>query len=323
MSGALAELAAIFRAEHAEPVPEQAIRITDEIRRRHGQGVSAVLFYGSCLRKRQLEGSVLDFYAIVDSYRDVYRSKLLVLANRALPPNVFLLSVGEGATQVHSKYAVISWADFMRGAEGRSLNSIVWARFCQPARVSWARDDATRERIAAACASSALTMVRTALSLSPPTSVSALDSEHLWQEGFRATYGTEMRTERPETIRELYAACPERYDRVTALVLDELARAGELEVVGRAPGPLAVRLDAAKFAGIARRWRWRSRAAKVVYVVRLVKSALTFGDWVPYALFKLGRHTGVEIELTPLQRRHPLIFGWPVFFRLLRSQKLR
>jgi hypothetical protein len=323
VSAAVSELATIFRAEHAEPVPEQASLVTREIVRRHGPTVSAVLFYGSCLRKRQLEGSVLDFYAIVDSYREAYRSKWLAVANRVLPPNVFLLSVGEGAGQVHSKYAVISWADFIRGAEGLTLHSIVWARFCQPSRVTWARDDSTRERVAEACGAAAITMVRTALSLSPPPATAPLDSEHLWQGGFRATYGTEMRTERPETIRELYASCPERYDRVTALALDELARSSELEVVSRAPSALVVRLDAARFAGIAARWRRRSRAAKVVYVARLVKSALTFGDWVPYALFKLGRHTNVKIELTPLQRRHPLIFGWPVFFKLLRSQKLR
>ena len=53
-------------------------------------------------------------------------------------------------------------------------------------------------------------------------------------------------------------------------------------------------------------------------MIRLIKSALTFGDWLPYALWKLNRHSGVTIELTERQRRHPLIFGWPVLIRLIR-----
>jgi len=38
---------------------------------------------------------------------------------------------------------------------------------------------------------------------------------------------------------------------------------------------------------------------------------------VPYILWKLERHTGRPIEVTERQRRHPLLFGWPVLARLL------
>lgn len=323
MFGPVGELNAIFRTEHGEPVPDEARRVTNEILTRHGASVSGVLFYGSCLRQRQLQGSVLDFYAIVDSYRDAYRSRWLAAANRWLPPNVFLLSVDGVAEPIHSKYAVISWADFNRGAEGRTLHSIVWSRFCQPSRVTWARDDRVRERLAAACAVATLTMVRTALALRPQPEVDMVDLEGLWQDGFRATYSSELRTEKPETIRELYAAASARYDRVALLALEELGRRGELVLADATSEPPRLQVDGARFGALARRWRRRSRLAKLVYVVRLVKSALTFGDWLPYALFKLGRHTNVKIELTPLQRRYPLIFGWPVVFKLLRSQKLR
>jgi hypothetical protein len=69
-------------------------------------------------------------------------------------------------------------------------------------------------------------------------------------------------------------------------------------------------------------WRVRRPTAKAVYVVRLIKSAFTFGDWLPYALWKLNRHTGVRVELTERQRRYPLIFGWPVILRLVRQRSL-
>jgi hypothetical protein len=58
-------------------------------------------------------------------------------------------------------------------------------------------------------------------------------------------------------------------------------------------------------------------------MIGLLKSAATFGDWLPYVLWKLERHGGTRIELTDRQRRHPLIWGWPVLWRVLRRRDLR
>ena len=49
----------------------------------------------------------------------------------------------------------------------------------------------------------------------------------------------------------------------------------------------------------------------------------SFGDWLPYVLWKLERHGGVRLELTQRQQRYPLVFGWPVILRLLRQRTLR
>ena len=323
MTDAFDRLRALFRAEHAEPTAPEVSWFVEEILRRHGTAVSAVLFYGSCLRKKNVIGGVLDFYAIVDSYRSAYGRSWLALANAVLPPNVFMVSVRRGSQEAHAKYAVLSREDFARGVTGATLHSIVWARFCQPSRLVYARDDAAREAAARNSAEAAVTMVRTAMALAGVRGERDLDPEALWQEGFRATYGTELRTERPETIRELFAAAPERYAKVTALAAAELAARGDIVMPAAEASPLRVVVDPAWSSELARRWRRRTPRAKVVYFFRLIKSAFTFGDWLPYALWKLGRHTGVSVELTPLQRRYPLIFGWPVIFRLLVSQKLR
>lgn len=313
----------LFRAEHAEPAAPEAHWFVDEILRRHGAAVSAILFYGSCLRKKNVIGGVLDFYAVVDSYRAAYGPGLLAMANSVLPPNVFMVSVRRGGHEAHAKYAVVSSEDFARGVTGETLHSIVWARFCQPARLLYARDEAAREAVARDSAEAAVTMVRTAMALRGIAGECELDPESLWQEGFRATYGTELRTERPETIRELFAAAPQRYAAVTALAAGELAERGEIAFAATPEHPLRVIVDTAWSSKLAQGWRRRTPLAKVVYFFRLIKSAFTFGDWLPYALWKLGRHTGVSVELTPLQRRYPLIFGWPVIVKLLLSQKLR
>ncbi len=58
-------------------------------------------------------------------------------------------------------------------------------------------------------------------------------------------------------------------------------------------------------------------------LVRLFKTAYTFGDWVPYVLWKLERHTGRKLELSERQRRHPFIFGWPIILRQMVRRNLR
>ena len=125
--------------------------IADEILRRHGDAVAAILFYGSCLRRHTSEG-VLDFYVVVDSYRTAYRSRALAWANAALPPNVFYLEIESALGTLRAKYAVMSMRDFARGAKPGGLRSGIWARFCQPALAVSVRDDPARKAITAAVA---------------------------------------------------------------------------------------------------------------------------------------------------------------------------
>ena len=89
---------------------------------KYGEAARAVLFYGSCLREKQLDGLMLDFYLIVSSYREAYGHRWLAAANRLVPPNVFPFQDGKLA----AKYAVLSVGDFHRlnGPETRSVS--VW-----------------------------------------------------------------------------------------------------------------------------------------------------------------------------------------------------
>ena len=105
----------------------------------------AVLFYGSCLRERDLDGLMLDFYLIVSDYRAAYGRGWFASANRLIPPNVFPFA-HDGLA---AKYAVLSEADFARLWTGwRSVS--VWARFAQPSRLAWVADEQARERAIAA-----------------------------------------------------------------------------------------------------------------------------------------------------------------------------
>ena len=96
----------ILGQELSQPTSEAARDVTDEICRRHGPAVTAVLFYGSCLRQHTSEG-VLDFYVLVDSYRAVFASRVLAVLNAVLPPNVFYLEVG--CARTHPRPLKCSW----------------------------------------------------------------------------------------------------------------------------------------------------------------------------------------------------------------------
>jgi hypothetical protein len=278
-----------------------------------------VVFYGSCLRRETPEG-VLDFYALVDSYRAAYRSRRLALANRVLPPNVFYLETRRGGETLRAKVAVVSRADFARGAEGRGLRTGIWARFCQPALAVHLRDESAREALVAAVVEAHLTAVRRVLPLLPEGG--RVGFEELWQRIFRETYAGELRPEADAAIEKLYSADPGRYGRAGASALRELAeRSGGGLRVETQDGGFRAFVPARRRARIA--WRLRRPAARTAYAAQLLKTAFTFGEWLPYALWKLERHTGTHIEPSERQRRHPLIFGWPILWRVLARRQLR
>ncbi len=319
----LPALTALLSQEWTQPVPEAVQAVAAEIQRRHAEAIDAVLFYGSCLRTRQTADAVLDFYVLVRSYRSFYSQRLLRWLNALLPPNVFYIEVRQGPRTLRAKYAVISTADFEAATTPAIVPAIIWARFCQPARLVFARSEAVQNRVIHAATQATLTFLSRAMPFCARNDLSrSFPLADLWQKGFRATYRTELRTERPETIQALYAASPERYDRVARLGLRLLERQGRC-VCRESDGQWAIAMPRrARWAGRVS-WAVRATGAKCLYAVRLFKTALTFDDWLPYVLWKLGRHSGVRVELSERQRRYPLLLGWPVVFKLLRQRVLR
>ena len=72
-------LAALIADELHVPVGAAARAMAEFCRRRHGDAVLGVLFYGSCLRQpdQTLTESLLDFYVIVDDYTAAYDNRML------------------------------------------------------------------------------------------------------------------------------------------------------------------------------------------------------------------------------------------------------
>ena len=306
MNDSLRDLVA---AELAEPVDPRVAAIAAAIAAEFPGTARAVLFYGSCLREKNLDGLMLDFYLIVSDYREAYRSRWLIVANTLIPPNVFPFAHGGLA----AKYAVLSEADFERecGLEAGSVS--VWARFAQPSRLVWAADDAARARTVDAVSRAAPTLFQMTLPVLGKAETGLLD---IWKRGFSLTYRAELRAERQDRSAAIVEVDPDRYERFALATTAEIA--GEMGV-----GPDGEVGFIASPAAMARRWRRLQRKGKALTVLRLIKASGTYAGGIDYLAWKINRHAGTRIEVKPWQRRWPLIAAIGLLPRLLRRGAIR
>lgn len=309
--------------ELAEPVRPSIAWLAEQIAARHGDSVAGVLFYGSCLRKDTDEG-VLDFWVVVDDYGAAHEKLGHATLNRIAAPSVYYLERAfEGAT-LRTKYGVIDRRAFAHGTSLAARHAYVWARFAQPARLLACRDEEAREFFEESVARAIVTFVaRLFCHLPDHGGLLRFSLAAFWKKAFRTTYDSERRPEADATIVGHYEDEEARYDDVARLAFHQLARTRFVDEAMEHPRSFSVTVAPARLQRM--RWRWRLMrwTSRTLGLVRLGKTAFTFGDWVPYVLWKLERHTGREIELTPRQRKHPLIFAWPIILPLLMRRNLR
>jgi predicted nucleotidyltransferase len=298
-------LVELIAAENAAPAGPSIVAVAEAARRRHGPGIAAVLFYGSCLRGGDDVGNIVDLYLLADSYEEVHRAPLMRTFNRLLPPNVYYVEAPFAGRTVRAKYALLTLAQFERLVDGRTLQSYFWARFAQPTIVLWAREPAIRERITRALATAVLTTARETRPLLDPDAA----PDTVWARAFCEAYRTELRAEAPERGVALYQAFATRYDTITQVICPpaQASPSDALERRRRAE----------------RTWRRRRVVGKTLSVLRLVKSAFTFEDGATYLIWKIERHSGVRFELTPWQKRHPLLASGTLFWRIYRAGGFR
>jgi hypothetical protein len=295
-------LRTLVAAELAEPVDPRVSAMAAALAAQYGSAARAVLFYGSCLRQRELDGLMLDFYLIVSDYRAAYGRSWRAPANRLIPPNVFPFE-HDGLI---AKYAVLSEADFERLNGPETLSVSVWARFAQPSRLVWSANEAAANSAVAAVARAAPTLLGEARPL-----WQGADPLDLWRSAFTLTYSAELRAERQGRPASVVEADPERYRRFTA---PAVAAAG-LDLA--APVPEADRRRSL------RRWGARRRAGKALTVLRLIKASGTYAGGIDYLAWKINRHAGTKIEIKAWQRRWPLVAAIGLLPRLLRRGAIR
>ena len=293
-----APLRELVAAELDLPVDPRVRAMAEALARHYDQAARSVLFYGSCLRQSELDGLMLDFYLIVSDYRAAYPKRWLAIANRLIPPNVFPFTYDGLA----AKYAVLSEADFARSCSIQADNTSVWARFAQPSRLVWAKD----EEASAAAAKAIAQAPATLFALPRPTMrEDREDPVAVFRAGFALTYGAELRAERAQ-----------RSDSIVDSDLDRYRRFGEAALAEGVP----VEGDRAS---ALRRWRRRQRKGKALTAIRLIKASATFAGGADYLVWKINRHAGTDISLKPWQRRWPLVAALTLLPRLLKRGAIR
>ncbi len=285
---------------------------------RYGDCLAGILFYGSCLRSGDVTDGLVDLYAVVDSYEAAYGRSYLAALNWLLPPNVFYLETDTPGGRVRAKYAVVSMKDLLRGTTDRWFHPYLWGRFAQPVARLFARDRHAAGRMSAALLQASTTLVGKALPMLP----APFSSRELWERALALSYGTELRPEGPKRVIHLYDTYPDYYESLTEPLLARLPYAIQRQKVGEsvlftADVPPRAR-ETARLAWVARRVQ-----GQTLHVLRLVKAVFTFTGGIDYVLWKLERHTGVRVDDTDPVRKHPLVFGWRLFWRLRRQGVIR
>lgn len=296
-----------------------AAGIVAALRRAGGDALRAVVGFGSRITGAAPDArSAWDLFVIVEDYRAFYERArpafgwrrspgLLAALNRRLPPSIAHVAdpAGPGA-----KLFVISRADLARKLEPSRLDRFCRARLMQRVEILHARDDAVRRELEAALERNR----RHQIEWMRPFLDGAFDVDRFGGELLRVSYGTEIRPEARDRAAEVFAA--QRAD-LNALYAPELEAAERAGLLRRDRDRYRYASDATP--GDRRRARLRLRASKALSTARWAKHVVTFEGWLDYIVAKVERRTDLHVELTPRERRWPLLFLWPKFFRVLRA----
>ncbi|MCH2488341.1 MAG: hypothetical protein MK010_11470 [Erythrobacter sp.] len=265
-------------------------------------GAQAVLFYGSNLRTGSLEG-VLDFYLLLPGPQ-----------RERIWPRVGYRERAIEGTMLRAKTATLSTGQFAQAAAGQSRDTTIWARFVQPSALIWAKDERVRADVVDAVASAARTAGRLAAALGPTEG----PAEAYWRALFRETYAAEFRVEPPGREDSILAANAAHFDGLLPLAW----RDGGL-AFDRDDDVLRPELSPERRRRILSWWRRRKRLGKPLNILRLAKATATFDNAAAYGAWKLERHTGIALEVTPFRARHPLLAMPGAAWELWRERRKR
>jgi len=263
-------------------------------------GARAALFYGSNLRTGELEG-VLDFYLLMPGPQ-----------KERIWPLVSYHEWRHEGVDLRAKVATMSLEKFAQAASGSSRDTTIWARFVQPSAMVWHADEAARKGTTEAIAGAAMTAARLAAALGPDCG----SEDEYWRALFQATYKAEFRVEKAGREDSILTLNRAHFDGLLPAALAaqevEFTEDGAQIRVNRAPEWRRA---------IIGWWNKRRRYGKPLNILRLLKASTTFEGAGRYAAWKVERHTGVPIEVTPWREKHPILAAPGVLFKVWKSRR--
>lgn len=277
--------------------------VCKDIAARHPGRVQAFMYYGSSLRDLDDAEKMLDFYVVVDSYRKTHKNPIRAILNRLIPPAVYYYEqTDENGILSTCKYSIISINEFEKRCGAHALLSMVWGRFCQPSVMLFPKDNVVAQRLMA----SRETAVRHMAAQIAPLIERPVTSTQFWAKGFYESYRTELRPESNEgRAAEIVDRYSERYARLMTALYGKPDKNGLYILPDLPSGPTKTK------------WFLRRLIGKPMTAIRVINSAATFEGGLDYVLRKLKNHSGVTIEPSAFQRKHPVIcspvLGWKLW----------
>ncbi len=299
---------------------EVSERFSCYFRENFGESLLAVILYGSCLNeKTRKPTSIHDFYLIVDSYWKSYPKKIHALLNLFLPPNSFNLKItDENRRPLLCKYNVISLKRFKKETSPRAKDIYHFGRFGKRVRIVWVKNETIRQELLDCFYQAISTNVLYTI----PTLPDEFTLEDFLLRALSLSYQGETRTENDSKVQEFYEVEKPFYQMIYGSILNHFLSqrsiikdpiAGTYRFQEKGPQRELEKKRVESFL----------KKSKRRFVSRWPKHIFTYKDYVDYLLAKVERSRGIKIELTPIERRFPLIFGWKHFFRLKRKGMIK
>lgn len=296
----------------SQPSPTVSL-LVKEILVKYGEAVQAILFYGSCLHRGEDLDGLFDLYVLVNRYDSVNRNYMQATLNKLLPPNVFYLEVPFENQTVRAKYAILSLRDLQKGTSRQWFHSYLWARFCQPTAMVYVRNNKVARQVSESFGQAVVTFITRVL----PRIPQEFTIRELWSKGLELTYRSEFRPEQADRQVRLFDAKPDYFRDITCRAFDGLPyRVKEINDQGGACYKVIIPGLVRFFSRIT--WAIRMVQGKILSALRLAKGSLTFEGGVDYILWKIKRHSGVALEVSPFLKRHPVLAMFVLFYRLYR-----
>ncbi len=302
------------------PAGPDALALAGHLERVFGRATAALIHYGShAQRSGTGPESAWDFFVVVDEYGAAYRALASSRAagfsaaraaflNRLLPPNVLSIIAADGPEPRLAKCCVLSLNDLERACSRTPADHFVRARLFQQVQLLQWRDASCRERITAAVISAR----RETFTWGRPFLPDRFNAADYARALLEVSYASEIRPEDDRRVDALMASqggtLVPMYDALLASLVARgvLARTGDRYRDARPPGALA--------RAAARAWfGWSKTRA----TLRWAKYVALYDDWLEYVVRKVERRSGVALDLTPRERRWPLLFLWPKLVRYL------
>lgn len=305
--------------------PEAGRRLAERLAEAGGDTVRAILMYGSHLSKASPgRHSAYDLVVVVDAYGPFYRAlkdagevhrpaSMFTSLSGVLPPNVIAFTPDEGREGM-AKCLVVRADHFEQALGPRPPDHFLLGRMVQRVALVWARSEGDASWVEAALAGA---RARVLSWVAPYLGAGEeFDATTLGRRLMEVSYRAEVRPEAGNRFDSVFATQADHFAAALVPGLEAAEAEGRLE--GTAGG--RYRLVEAPDGRTRSYWRRHFLRSKVRATARWFKHVMTFDNWLPYIARKVERRTGVDVELTPLEKKLPVVFLWPRLVRVLRAR---